>query len=296
MKRTRYEFENSSSSLYFEDEDQTVEGEEDDTVVVDETNYIPDVGVKEYNHKQQQQQQQQHQQHYHNHHHHNHQSPPSNHHQEYYQTQNISRKRESFLSSSTGELYIESSNTFVMDANGREEQEETGWVENGLDSKMPSANIAPFPQTTNVNMNYIWNRDNVVYVGNLDCNITEQLILKLFSTVGPISSLDLIKNRKSNKNRGICFITYHTAGEALKAVNKYDGVRILSKDIFVRLARPHFSFVLKGTGRSMTSTQGETRQFSGSKEQQVSLEGSSPKSKFKKMKSKLNDYPQNIKY
>ena len=292
MKRTRYEFENSSSSLYFEDEDQTVEGEEDDTVLVDEKNFIPDAGVKEYNHKQQQQQQ--HQQHYHHHNHHHYQSPPSNYHHEYYQSQNISRNRDLFLSSSTGEMYKESSNTFVMDANTREEEEETDWVENGLDSKIPSANIAPFPQTTNVNMNYIWNRDNVVYVGNLDCNITEQLLLKLFSTVGLISSLDLIKNRKSNKNRGICFITYHTAGEALKAVNKYDGVRILSKDIFVRLARPHFSFVLKGAGRSMASTQGETGQFWGSKEPQS--EGSSPKSKFKKMKSKLNDYPQNIKY
>ena len=299
MKRSRDVFENlnsfDSSSLYFEDEEEDGRGEDESGILGNEV-YIPDVDVDDHlvnynNH---------HHQHHHTHHY-QHQSPTS-----------FRKKNLSLSSTSIGEMYMESSDGFLITANDRMGTEtrdlSVGWGENNFDGRVSGGDILrphtpPLQQTTNVNMNYIWNRDNVIYIGNLDSNITEQLLRKLFSTIGPISSLDLMKNRKSNKNRGICFITYATAEDALQAVNKYDGVRILSKDIFVRLARPHISFVVrgtKGTGKKNIGQQGNngSKHFSDG-DYEDSFDNSNNTGKIykcKKLKSKLNDYPQNKKY
>jgi len=275
MKRSRIEFENSFSpyNSYFEEEDG--EGEEDESrtgqgdsgsfgnEVLSSTLYLDS-----YNQYQ----------------HHN-QSPAFS-------------RRKDLSSPSSGEMNMDNCDRYFLDAKiNAEDNQDLGWIETNFSARISDDTPPPLQQNTNVNMNYIWNRDTVVYIGNLDSSITEQLLFKIFSTIGPISSLDLMKKRKGNKNRGICFITYANAEEALQAVNKYDGIRILSKDIFVRLARPHISFVLKGTGR-VIEQQGN-KSFSDDEDHDESTYddcSSDTKTKFKKMKSKLNDYPQNKKY
>lgn len=62
-----------------------------------------------------------------------------------------------------------------------------------------------------------------LYVGNLPYSVTEEDIRELFSQVGKVASIDLIKDRMSGESKGFAFVEMDTNSEADKAIKSLNG-------------------------------------------------------------------------
>ena len=58
-----------------------------------------------------------------------------------------------------------------------------------------------------------------LYVGNLARSTTQDDLSTLFAQAGKVTTVELIKNRKSGESMGFAFITMSRQSEANKAVN-----------------------------------------------------------------------------
>lgn len=68
------------------------------------------------------------------------------------------------------------------------------------------------------------NRANVVFVGNIPFEVTEQELTKIFEEAGPVVSFKLVFDRDTKKAKGFGFCTYHdseTAASAVRNLNNY---------------------------------------------------------------------------
>eukprot|EP00882_Tetradesmus_deserticola_P021299 GHRQ01023060.1.p2 GENE.GHRQ01023060.1~~GHRQ01023060.1.p2 ORF type:complete len:131 (+),score=23.08 GHRQ01023060.1:820-1212(+) len=58
------------------------------------------------------------------------------------------------------------------------------------------------------------NQDATVYVGNLDPQVTEELVWELFTQAGPIVNVYLPKDRVTNSHQGYGFVEYRAEEDA----------------------------------------------------------------------------------
>lgn len=56
-----------------------------------------------------------------------------------------------------------------------------------------------------------------LYVGHLAKSTTQDELNTLFAQAGEVTTVEIIKDRKSGKSRGFAFVTMSTPGEAEKA-------------------------------------------------------------------------------
>ena len=61
-----------------------------------------------------------------------------------------------------------------------------------------------------------------IYVGNLPKATTQEELNILFSRAGDVTSVDVIKDRKSGESNGFAFITMSAQSEADKAVSMFN--------------------------------------------------------------------------
>jgi len=88
------------------------------------------------------------------------------------------------------------------------------------------ANFNDYSSKTNLIVNY------------LPQNMTQDEIKELFSSVGPVDSCKLIKDKLSGQSLGYAFVNYVKQEDADKAINSLNGMRLQNKTIKVSFARP----------------------------------------------------------
>ena len=79
--------------------------------------------------------------------------------------------------------------------------------------------------------------DTKLYVGNLSPVTTAEDLRILFATVGRVVSVDLIKDKITQKSKGFAFVEMVSQGDAGKAVSEFNGYRLDRYQIKVMVAR-----------------------------------------------------------
>lgn len=77
-----------------------------------------------------------------------------------------------------------------------------------------------------------------LYVGNLSFDTIENDLQDLFSACGPVSEVNLILDRATNRSRGFAFVTMATPEAAKAAVEQIGGKNFQGRNLTVTEARP----------------------------------------------------------
>ena len=80
--------------------------------------------------------------------------------------------------------------------------------------------------------------DVMLYVGNLSKSTTEAELMSLFSQVGEVTSLKIMKDRRSGESMEYGFLTMSAQSEADTAVSRFNAFSISDHKLKVRLAKP----------------------------------------------------------
>lgn len=77
-----------------------------------------------------------------------------------------------------------------------------------------------------------------LFVGNLSFDTTENDLQDLFSTVAPVTEVNLIMDRTTNRSRGFGFVTMATPEGAQAAIQTLAGKNVQGRELTVNEARP----------------------------------------------------------
>lgn len=77
-----------------------------------------------------------------------------------------------------------------------------------------------------------------LYVGNLSFDTTENDIQDMFAACGPVSEVNLIMDRMTNRPRGFAFVTMATPEGAEAAIAEFAGKNVGGRALTVNEARP----------------------------------------------------------
>jgi RNA recognition motif-containing protein len=77
-----------------------------------------------------------------------------------------------------------------------------------------------------------------LYVGGLSYETTEEALRNLFDGAGSVESVDLIRDRYTDRPRGFGFVEMETVNDAEKAVEALNGTTLDGRMITVAEARP----------------------------------------------------------
>jgi RNA recognition motif-containing protein len=80
--------------------------------------------------------------------------------------------------------------------------------------------------------------DVKIYVGNLAKSTTEDELKNLFTQVGPVALVEVIKDRDSGQSKGFAFITVNDQGTADSAISKFNGYSLGGNELKVNIAKP----------------------------------------------------------
>jgi len=78
-----------------------------------------------------------------------------------------------------------------------------------------------------------------IWIGNIDCKMSEYQLLKIAQTYGKIVSFDFLYNvseKGSRMPRGYAFVTYASKESAEKAIHQLNRKKILNRELHVRYA------------------------------------------------------------
>ena len=75
-----------------------------------------------------------------------------------------------------------------------------------------------------------------LYVGNLDYTVSIDELDKLFSTHGKVEAIKLIAYRRTDSQKGICFVTMESKEAADKALSALNGSDFHGKELIVNSA------------------------------------------------------------
>lgn len=77
-----------------------------------------------------------------------------------------------------------------------------------------------------------------VYVGQISGAVTEEELRKLFSVVGTVSSVHLVKDAATGESRGCGYVRMSTGEEADEAISLLNGAKLGDRQIVVKAAPP----------------------------------------------------------
>ena len=72
-----------------------------------------------------------------------------------------------------------------------------------------------------------------IYIGSLSYELTEGDVLSVFSQYGEIVSINLVKDNKTGKPKGYCFLCYEDQRSTILAVDNLNGIKLSSRIIRV---------------------------------------------------------------
>lgn len=77
-----------------------------------------------------------------------------------------------------------------------------------------------------------------LYVGNLSYDTTEDDLRSLFTQVGTVNDVALIKDRDTGTSKGFAFVTMNSQDEANQAIDRFNGQEMSGRNLTVNIARP----------------------------------------------------------
>ncbi len=77
-----------------------------------------------------------------------------------------------------------------------------------------------------------------LYVGNIPFTVDENALRDLFSQVGAVDSVNIIKDRDSGRSKGFGFVEMTTDDDAQKAISSLNGQDCQGRALTVSEARP----------------------------------------------------------
>jgi len=89
--------------------------------------------------------------------------------------------------------------------------------------------------------------NKTLYIGNLAMEVTEEDLQASFAEVGPVVSVNIIKDKFTGISRGFGFVEMAHAEDAEKSIQRFNGGQLYGKTITVSEARPKKD--LGGSGR-----------------------------------------------
>ncbi|XP_037940910.1 splicing factor 3B subunit 4-like isoform X2 [Teleopsis dalmanni] len=80
---------------------------------------------------------------------------------------------------------------------------------------------------------------NTIYVGNIDFNVSEELLWKIFIDAGPIVNINLPKDSDNKRHKGYGFVEYDSKEGAEYALKIYKGVKLNGRKIHINKPTKH---------------------------------------------------------
>jgi RNA recognition motif-containing protein len=77
-----------------------------------------------------------------------------------------------------------------------------------------------------------------IYVGNLNYNLSEDELGKVFSTYGEVASVKIIRDKYTDQSKGFGFIEMANDADAQKAIDELNGTEVKGRELRVNQARP----------------------------------------------------------
>ena len=77
-----------------------------------------------------------------------------------------------------------------------------------------------------------------LYVGNISFNTSDQDLTELFSTVGTVTSANIIEDRETGRSRGFGFVEMSSAAEGENAIAQINGKELDGRTLKVNEAKP----------------------------------------------------------
>lgn len=86
------------------------------------------------------------------------------------------------------------------------------------------------------NQNKMGNQDCTIYIGNIDPQVTEQLLFELISHISPVVSIKMPKDRITELHQGYGFVELRTSDDAEYVKQIYSGLRLYNKPLKISRA------------------------------------------------------------
>lgn len=77
-----------------------------------------------------------------------------------------------------------------------------------------------------------------IYAGNLNYNISEEDLEKVFSEYGEVTSVKIIRDKYTDQSKGFGFIEMADDAAAQKAIDELNGTEVKGRELRVNQARP----------------------------------------------------------
>jgi RNA recognition motif-containing protein len=77
-----------------------------------------------------------------------------------------------------------------------------------------------------------------LYVGNLAKTTTQAELNTLFTQAGPVSSVEVIKDRDTGESKGFAFVTMPDQATADKAISMFNAYKLADRELKVNVAKP----------------------------------------------------------
>jgi RNA recognition motif-containing protein len=72
-----------------------------------------------------------------------------------------------------------------------------------------------------------------IYVGNISYTLGEDEIRNIFQVMGSVDSVKLIRDKRTGKSKGYCFIEMPDKKEAMEVINALDGKDVAGRNLRV---------------------------------------------------------------
>lgn len=95
---------------------------------------------------------------------------------------------------------------------------------------------SPMKKRQRTSFNDPGNRFTKIYVGNLVYSAEEGRIHQLFSKFGKVGKIEVIRDSKTNKSKGIAFLQMYNKEDANKAISKLNGSIVDGRTLKVSVA------------------------------------------------------------
>ena len=88
-----------------------------------------------------------------------------------------------------------------------------------------------------------------LFVGNLSFNTDERRLEELFATVGPVDTVNIVRDQMTGRARGFAFVEMQTDADAQNAIQKLNDTELDGRKLAVNEARPKPTGGCGGGGR-----------------------------------------------
>ena len=77
-----------------------------------------------------------------------------------------------------------------------------------------------------------------IYVGNLSYDVTEEEVRQLFTPLGQVASVSMVKDKYSGQSKGFAFVEMPSVSEGQAAIAALNGKTLKDRTLTVNPARP----------------------------------------------------------